>query len=193
MGGPTEPVAGAPAAAGAPSAVGPTVALPEPCLVVLVGAAGSGKSTLAARLFAADQILSSDALRGVVSGDPADQTATLAAFAMLHRELDRRLADGLTTVVDATNVTSFARRSLVRRAERHGVRAAALVLDLEPTLVLARNATRAGRIVPAAAVLRQLEQLARSLRRDELTTEGFTEVRILRDPAEVAELNVDWR
>ena len=193
MGGPTEPVAGAPAAAGAPSAVGPTVALPEPCLVVLVGAAGSGKSTLAARLFAADQILSSDALRGVVSGDPADQTATRAAFAMLHRELDRRLADGLTTVVDATNVTSFARRSLVRRAERHGVRAAALVLDLEPGLVLARNATRAGRIVPAAAVLRQLEQLARSLRRDELTTEGFTEVRILRDPAEVAELNVDWR
>ena len=139
-------------------------AWPEPCLVVLVGAAGSGKSTLAARLFAPDQILSSDVFRGVVSGDEGDQTATRAAFAILHRELDRRLATGLTTVVDATNVTSFARRSLARRATRHGVAAVALVLDLEPALVLARNATRTGRIVPLAAVQRQLEQLARSLR-----------------------------
>ena len=160
-------------------------AWPEPCLVVLVGAAGSGKSTLAARLFAPDQILSSDVFRGVVSGDEGDQTATRAAFAILHRELDRRLASGLTTVVDATNVTSFARRSLARRATRHGVAAVALVLDLEPALVLARNATRTGRIVPVAAVQRQLEQLARSLRRDELAAEGFTSIRIVRDPADV--------
>jgi protein phosphatase len=176
LGGPTEPLAGA---------------LPAPCLVVLVGAAGSGKSTLAARLFAADQILSSDAFRGIVSGDEADQTVTRAAFAMLHRELDRRLAEGLTTAVDATNVTSFARRSLVRRAERHDVPAVALVLDLAPTLVLARNATRAGRIVPAVAVQRQLDQLARSLRRDELAAEGFTTIRIVQSPAEVEELRVD--
>jgi protein phosphatase len=177
LGGPTEPVVGA---------------WPEPCLVVLVGAAGSGKSTMAARLFAADQILSSDAFRNIVSGDAADQTATRVAFAMLHRELDRRLAAGLTTVVDATNVTSFARRSLVRRAERHGVPAVALVLDLEPTLVQARNATRAGRIVPAAAVERQLDQLARSLQRDALATEGFTVVRIVHSPTEVEQMD-GWR
>jgi len=162
--------------------------LPVPCLVVLVGAAGSGKSTLAARLFAADQILSSDAFRSIVSGHEADQTSTRAAFAMLHRELDRRLAAGLTTVVDATNVTSFARRSLVRRAERHDVPAIALVLDLEATLVLSRNATRAGQIVPAAAVQRQLAQLARSLRRDELAAEGFAAVHLFRDPEDVAVL-----
>jgi len=160
-------------------------AWPEPCLVVLVGAAGSGKSTLAARLFAPDEVLSSDAFRSVVSGDEGDQTATRAAFAILHRELDRRLASGLTTVVDATNVTGFARRSLVRRATRHGVPAVAVVLDLEPVLVLARNATRTGRIVPAVAVQRQLEQLARSLRRNDLATEGFTSIRLVRDPADV--------
>ena len=184
MGGPTEPVAGTLPAAG------PTVALPEPCLVVLVGAAGSGKSTLAARLFAADQILSSDTFRGLVAGDEADQAATRAAFAILHRELARRLAQGLTTVLDATNVTRFARRSLVRRAERHAVLAVALVLDLEPSLVLARNATRFGRVVPAAAVLRQLDQLARSLRRDELETEGFAAVHRFRDPEDVARLHL---
>lgn len=180
MGGPTERVAEVQPAAG------PMVALPEPCLVVLVGAAGSGKSTLAARLFAADEILSSDAFRGVVSGDEANQAATRAAFAILHRELDRRLADGLTTAVDATSVTGFARRSLVRRAIAYGVPAVALVLDLDADLVLARNAARAGRIVPAAAVHRQLEQLARSLRRDELASEGFAAVHLLRQPADVA-------
>src|SRR5258708_3724643 len=92
------------------------LALPEPCLVVLIGAAGSGKSTLAARLFAKDQILSSDAFRAIVSGDEANQKASKAAFAILHRELDRRMAAHLTTVVDATNVTRFARRALTRRA-----------------------------------------------------------------------------
>jgi protein phosphatase len=164
--------------------------LPEPCLVVLVGAAGSGKSTLAQRLFAADQVLSSDAYRGVVSGDPADQTATRAAFAMLHRELDRRLAEGLTTVVDATNVTRFARRSLVRVAARHDVPAVALVLDLEPGLVLARNATRTARIVPVAAVEVQLKELARSLGRNQLAAEGFDAVHLFRDPEDAAGLHL---
>lgn len=190
MGGPTESVAGTLPAEAPLAGAGPMVGVPEPCLVVLVGAAGSGKSTLAARLFAADQILSSDAFRGVLTGDEANQTATRAAFAMLHRALDRRLGEGLTTVVDATNVTSFARRSLVRRAEGHGVPAVALVLDLDPTLVLARNATRAGRIVPAAAVQRQLDQLARSLRRDELAKEGFAAIHLFRDPADVAGLTL---
>jgi protein phosphatase len=160
--------------------------LPDPCLVVLVGAAGSGKSTFAARLFRPDQVLSSDAYRGIVSGDEGDQSVTRVAFSILHRELDRRLAAGRTTVVDATNVTSYARRSLVRRAVRHSVPAVAIVLDLDPALVLARNATRSGDgIVPVAAVERQLESLARSLRRDELGTEGFAAVHHLRTPADV--------
>lgn len=168
--------------------MGPAFTLPYPCLVVLVGAAGSGKSTLAARLFAADQILSSDAFRGVVSGDEANQTATRAAFAILHRELERRLRAGLTTMVDATNVTSDARRSLVRRAQAAGIPAIAIVLDLDPKLVLARNSNRPGRIVPAAAVERQLASLARSLRRDQLTVERFAAIHHLRSPDEIESL-----
>jgi len=63
------------------------IAVPDPCLVVLIGAAGSGKTTLARRLVPAAQILSSDAFRGIVSGDDSDQGATKLAFAILHREL----------------------------------------------------------------------------------------------------------
>jgi len=53
------------------------IELPEPCLVVLIGAAGSGKSTLAARLFAPDEVLSSDANRALLTGDAADQGVTI--------------------------------------------------------------------------------------------------------------------
>jgi protein phosphatase len=164
------------------------IVLPEPCLVVLVGAAGSGKSTLAARLFAPDQILSSDANRALLSGDEADQSATKTAFAILHRQLARRMAERRTTVVDATNVSTFARRSLVRRAAAHDVPAIAIVLDLAPRLVLARNATRLGRIVPEQAVRRQLADLARSLRRGDLEADGFSAVLRVRTAAELDQL-----
>jgi predicted kinase len=152
--------------------------------VLLVGAAGSGKSTFAARHFDADAVLSSDRYRGFVAGDEGDQRATRTAFALLHREVERRLATGASIVVDATNVTTFARRSLLRRSSRHGVPAVALVFDLDPLLVQTRNATRVGRIVPRAAVEQQLEDLARSLRGD-LRVEGFALVRIFRQPADV--------
>jgi protein phosphatase len=163
--------------------------LPDPCLVVLVGAAGSGKSTLAARLFAPDQVLSSDAYRRIVSGDDGDQAATTAAFRRLHHDLHRRLAERLTTVVDAKNVTSYARRSLVRIAVKHGVPAIAIVLDLEPALVQARNATRPSRIVPSDAIDNQLRDLGRSLGGD-LGSEGFERTLILHSPDEVERLAI---
>jgi len=165
--------------------------LPAPSLVLLVGAAGSGKSTFAARHFDTDLVLSSDRYRGLVAGDEGDQRATRAAFAILHREAERRLASGSAAVVDATNVTAFARRALVRRAIRHGVPAVALVFDLDPLLVLTRNATRSGRIVPRAAVEQQLRDLARSLRRD-LAAEGFALVCVFRDPVEVERVRISF-
>jgi protein phosphatase len=167
--------------------------LPDPCLVVLVGAAGSGKSTLARRLFAPDAILSSDAYRGLVAGDEADQSVSRVAFSILHRELTRRMTARLLTVVDATNVTSFARRALVRRAASHGLPVIAIVLDLPADLVLARNATRAGRIVPEAAVRRQLRDFERSLRRSDLDGDGFAAVHVVRTAAELDVLEVRLR
>jgi predicted kinase len=165
--------------------------LPDPCLVVLVGAAGAGKSTFAGGRFGRDAVLSSDVFRGIVSGDETDQRVTRTAFAILHRELSRRLAGRRTTVVDATNVTAFARRGLVRRADSAGVPSVAIVLDLPPDLVLSRNATRPGHIVPERAVRRQLGDLARSLRRG-LETEGFSLVVVLRSAVDVDAVEIEW-
>ena len=105
-----------------------TILVPDPSLVLLVGAAGAGKTTFAARHFAPGEVLSSDAYRALVSGDEADQSVSRVAFRILHRELERRLADRLLTVVDATNVAPGNRRQLIRRARAAGVPVVALVL-----------------------------------------------------------------
>lgn len=168
------------------------IALPDPCLVVLVGAAGSGKSSFAARHFGADEVLSSDAFRGLIAGDPTDQSVTVAAFAALHRALAQRLRSGRLTVVDATSVSPHARGALVRRARAAGVPAVAIVLDLPPGVVLERNRGRGARAVPEAAVVRQLADLARSVRRG-LQREGFGMVVRLDDPAAVDAVSVARR
>ncbi len=150
------------------------IRLPDPCLVVLMGAAGAGKSTFAARHFGVEEVLSSDAYRGLVSGDPTDQRATGPAFAALHRALRERLRAGQLTVVDATNVTVRARAALLREAIAAGVPAIAIVLDLPADLVLARNRARPGRLaVPDAAVRSHLADLSRALAGDRLAREGF--------------------
>ena len=77
-----------------------TIALPADALVLLIGPAGSGKTSLAARLFQPDAVLSSDALRAELSGDPANQAVSRLAFRLLHDRASRRLAAGRLTVID---------------------------------------------------------------------------------------------
>ncbi|HYS78087.1 MAG TPA: AAA family ATPase, partial [Candidatus Dormibacteraeota bacterium] len=54
--------------------------IPSPSLVVMMGAAGSGKSTFCRRNFLPRQIVSTDACRGMLAGDPAGQGVGAAAF-----------------------------------------------------------------------------------------------------------------
>lgn len=161
------------------------IEIPADALVLLIGAAGSGKSSLAVRLFSAEAILSSDALRGQVSGDPANQRATAQAFRILHAQATRRLAAGRLTVVDATNIGRAARRPLCRVATLHRRPAIALVLDLPAAVCLQRNAARSDRVVPESVVQRQLGELRRALERGDLTAEGFDQLVVLTDSAAV--------
>lgn len=163
--------------------------VPDGALVVLIGAAGAGKTTLAARHFPSETILSSDGFRARLGGSEADQSVTRPAFAALHRALLARLARGRLTVVDATNVTAAARASLLRLARSSGAPPIALVLDVPAEVAIARNAARDGRVVPEAAVRRQLGALERA---DDATLrrEGFATVLRLRTPSDIATLQV---
>jgi len=164
------------------------IRIPEHALVILVGISGSGKSTFARRHFAADEVLSSDRFRALVSGDEADQAATQEAFRRLHEALDDRLAQGLPTVVDATSTQTWARRKLLDAARRAGRPVVAIVLDLPLETCLERNAGRTHRHVPPRAVRRQERELRASLR--EMDDEAYDARRVLREVPEIEAVTV---
>ncbi len=145
--------------------------IPNDAMVVLIGPSGSGKSTFARRHFRPTQVLSSDALRAMVADDANEQTATDAAFELLHAALGMRLARRKLTVVDATNVEGWAREHLLAVAKRLRRPAAAIVFDLPLATCLARNAARTDRRLPPAAIRRQHARMRESL--GSLAAEGF--------------------
>ena len=167
-----------------------TIVLPDPSLVVLLGAAGSGKSTLAARLFAAEEVVSSDALRARISGDEADQRVSGVAFRILHRMVGERLARAQLTVVDATNAEAAVRRPLVARARAAGIPVTAIVLDIERSTVARQNAGRS-RVVDDEVIDRHLAAVRGTVDGDVLGPEGFDLVVVLRSPADAGALSIE--
>ena len=121
---------------------GPEIAIPAGSMVLLVGSSGSGKTTFAARHFARTHVLSSDEMRAIVADDQNDQSATDAAFELLHAALALRLARRRTTVIDATNVERWARERPLAVARRSGRPAVAIVLGLPLEVCLERNELR---------------------------------------------------
>jgi protein phosphatase len=162
--------------------------LPDPSLVVLVGASGSGKSSFAARHFAPTEVISSDFCRGLVADDENDQAATPDAFAVLNFIAAKRLAQPRLTVIDATNVQRSARKPLLQLAREHDFFAVAIVLDLPESVCQERNRARPDRDFGPHVVRQQRSQLkggAKKLRR-----EGFHRVWVLDSVEEVGALEL---
>ena len=133
--------------------------LPDPCLVVLVGATASGKSDWAARWFAPDQVVSSDRLRAAVGRGERDQRASRDAFEVLDLIVAKRLARGLATVIDSTGLEAGRRAAWRALAARHGIPAYAIVVDAPAAVVRERNRARA-HPVPGGVVSNQLRAAA---------------------------------
>ena len=159
------------------------IAIPELCLVALVGPTGSGKSHFASRHFRPTEVVSSDACRAMVADDANDQAATPDAFALLNFIAATRLRAGRLTVIDATSVQPEARKSLVKLAREHDCLPVAIVLNMPESLCLARNRERPDRNFGRRVVRQQAQQLRRSLRG--LKREGFRHVFVLNSPDEV--------
>jgi protein phosphatase len=147
---------------------------------MLVGASGCGKSTWAAHRFQPHEVLSSDAFRAMVAGDQADQSATADAFRLLHAAARARLRRGLLTVIDATNLATTARGSLLRLARGAGRPAVAVVFDVPLERCLANNARRPDRQVPESVVRRHVGQLVEA--RAALADEGFASIHVVGAP-----------
>jgi alkanesulfonate monooxygenase SsuD/methylene tetrahydromethanopterin reductase-like flavin-dependent oxidoreductase (luciferase family)/predicted kinase len=146
------------------------VQLPDPALVVLVGASGSGKSTWAAARYRAQEVVSSDALRGVLGSGTHDLDASADAFAVLETVVGARIGRGLTTVVDTLGLDPVRRQAWLAAARDAGLPAVAVLLDTPDVECRRRNGVR-DRPVPAPVLAGQL----RSVRavRDVLEAEGW--------------------
>jgi alkanesulfonate monooxygenase SsuD/methylene tetrahydromethanopterin reductase-like flavin-dependent oxidoreductase (luciferase family)/predicted kinase len=130
-------------------------AIPDPALVVLVGASGSGKSTWARARYRAHEVVSSDDLRGVVGSGPNDLDASQDAFRLLDLIVAGRVRRGLATVVDTVGLDAGRRRGYLDLARAHDLAAVVVAFDTPPALCRDRNARR-DRPVPARALAAQL-------------------------------------
>ncbi|MBJ7472311.1 MAG: polynucleotide kinase-phosphatase [Solirubrobacteraceae bacterium] len=165
--------------------------LPDPSLVLLIGASGSGKSSFARKHFLPTEVISSDACRGLVADDENDQSATNDAFAVLKFIAERRLAQPRFTVIDATNVQKEARKGLIQLARNHDLMPVAIVLDVPESVCHERNRARPDRDFGPHVVRNQASQLRKSL--GGLQREGFKRVFTLSSVQEVEAAQVERR
>ena len=165
------------------------IAIPELSLVILMGASGAGKSTFARKHFLNTEILSSDFFRGLVSDDENDQSATKDAFESLHYILEKRLAAGRLTVIDATNVQKEARRPLLELAKKYHFFAVAIARNLPETLCHERNQQRPNRQFGPHVVRNHTRGLRRSLKG--LKREGFRYIYTLNSLEEIEAAKIE--
>jgi len=123
------------------------VILPNGALVLLVGPPAAGKSTLAAALVAAgeveaDDVLSTDTYREVLTGDALDLTSDRKVWVQVRQRLVEKMAAGRTTLVDATNLFPRRRARHIAVAREYARPVVAIRFDVSAAELLKRNEKR---------------------------------------------------
>jgi len=135
---------------------------PSGALILLVGPPASGKSTLAAALVAAgeveaDDVLSTDTYREVLTGDALDLTSDRKVWVQVRERLVEKMAAGRTTVVDATNLFARRRARHIRVAREYGRPVVAIRFEVEAAELLERNEAREWVVRPNVVVTMAVE------------------------------------
>ena len=132
--------------------------IPDPALVVLVGASGSGKTSWAEQRYRPEEIVSSDRLRALVGSGEHDLDASEVAFDILDRIVSSRVGRRLTAVVDTLGFDAARRQMHRTAAHKAGLPAVAVIFETPDAVCRARNRNRS-RPVPAAVLTGQFRRL----------------------------------
>lgn len=159
-----------------------TIALPDPSLVLLLGARGAGKSTFARRFFHSSEIVSLDECRRMV-GDDAGPTPSIDAQELFQTIVQNRLYAGKLVVIDADNTHVEARRALVTLARRQHLFAIAIALRIDERICIERNASRRDGVISPYDVKRDVEAVRKAI--ETYGREGIRDLHVLDSPEAV--------
>lgn len=141
----------------------------------MVGPPAAGKSTLAAALVAAgevaaDDVLSTDTYREVLTGDALDLTSDRKVWVEVRARLVETMAAGRTTVVDATNLFARRRARHIRVAREHGRPVVAVRFEVPAAELLQRNEQR-DRVLQENVVVTMAMEMEENSKREALAAE----------------------
>ncbi|MBL7166850.1 MAG: AAA family ATPase [Dehalococcoidales bacterium] len=119
----------------------------EPVLIVVSGLPGTGKSFFSRRL--AERVpllvLESDALRKALFSLPSHSAGESSQlFRAVHLLIEELLKDGISLVLDATNLSERFRERLYSIADRTNARLVMVLVEAPPEVVRQRLEDRAG-------------------------------------------------
>jgi protein phosphatase len=175
----------------------PTISMNLDCacgdvtLYVLCGPPGCGKSTWAARRFRPSQIVSTDALREMLTDDINSMGHNDVVFDFFYSIIYARLGLGLATVADATQLRATGawpespRTRLVEIARLAKARVELFAFDVSLDFCLINNAQRP-RCLPDETIEKYCRRFAEQ--KDNFDAEGFDRVHWLNE----SYLSADW-
>lgn len=124
-------------------------------LIMLCGLPGSGKSTFTREF--QGPVVSTDAIREMVTGDAANRSRDSLVFKLAQEMLAYYLFRNISVMYDATNLLRSSRRRIIALGRRYNARIRVIWIDCPPELAIRRNLQRK-RQVPAHVIRRMHRQ-----------------------------------
>lgn len=153
----------------------------KPVLAVMIGISGSGKSTYANGLKTSlkiengldTKLIETDAIRGELSGNEADQSKNNEVFSIARRRVESGLRQGNNVIIDATSTKPRDRRTWVDIGKSAGAEVRAYFVNTPIDVAKKRNLART-RNVPDHVIDRQFAALT-----PPKESEGFDVVKVV--------------